>query len=307
MKMNLKKHDNFILANCHIRFSWSFSQRLIIYKTFCSSLINYGGGAFASWLTQQTKSCQDKWIELLNSVHLKALDFIYGTIHNPTILISMAALCLPKILLEHLKASLTCQLQKLPPYHPLLHLDIPYGTLLNRDYFAHLVMESPLLQRFSTDNESLPSNRKTSWKRFMITNRLDACLNTSGVLQHYIRPQSRSTSNGTDILFKASTRSSQSKIFAWRNNTAFRNKTCICQNSFNRRHARDCIPVIQLSDALAAAYNLFLSSPIPSDIQQELSLKHYKKDFCFTFLDFYLTQDVNLFLECFDLFSSSVT
>ena len=107
-------------------------------------------------------------------------------------------------------------------------------------------MDSPLLQRFSTDNESLPPNRKISWKKFMITNRLDACLNTSGVLQHYIRPQSQSTSNGTDILFKSQDLTTQSKVYAWRANTAFRNKICICTGAFNRRHARDCLPIHQL-------------------------------------------------------------
>ena len=302
----LQKHDNFLSANLRTRLKWSFSQRLIIYKTFCASIINYGGGAFATWFMRQSNPSQKRWLNLLHSSRLLALEFIYGTRHNPTLIASMASLPLPLTLLEHFKASLAREIIKLPTYHPLRHLDIPYGTLLNRDYFAHLIGESPLLNRFLAENARTPPDRRISWKKFLITDRLNACFKLPGILQHYIRPESWLTSSGINILFSSPSYSVQSKVFSWRSNTAFRNKTCHCTVAFNRRHARDCLPIIEFPPRLQDAYAKFESTPTSTHIQQELDDKNSKQTFCFTFVDFCLNQDLNLFLECFDFLSSFV-
>ena len=219
----------------------------------------------------------------------------------------MASLSLPRVLLEHSKASLARQMRNLPIDHPLLHLQIPFGTRMDRDYFAHMIGESSLLQDFERQNSNLPPDRTIKWKKFLQQDTLNSYLKQPGILQHYIRPEARSHSSGTDILFKSPDLITQSKVYAWRANTAFRNKICICNGAFNRRHARDRLPIHQFTPTLQEAYEQYRTCSVSAEIRQELDDKKYKKDFCFTFVDFCLNQDINLFLECFDLISSFVT
>jgi hypothetical protein len=263
---------------------------------------------FSFWLQRQSPHTKEIWLSKLESSHKLCLDFIFGSTNRPTLLTSLAGLSFPSGQLEEWMASLSRQITSLPADH-ILRGDPPVFTrMMNKNYIATLCGSSSLVRAFHQHLQQLPRGHpRPNWSKFRQLKRLESHLAQPGILQHYIRSEARLPS-GADTLFTTMDPEIQRKIYSWRTNTAFLNRTCPCGARFNRAHTTRC--------------NLFDNFPNPQvlrdytnslhdirdDIQSELNANNKGTlSFYYTFLDFCIAYDLAIFSSAFDFLFSKLT
>ncbi len=293
METRITNHDNFLNFMLTQKNRWSASNKRHLYVTFIEPLISYGAGCFAFWLTRQIKQTKRRWEKRITQSETKMIEFMGGSPQKKTIWLSMMALPDYNQKLDLWKASLVKHVES--SHMGNMTTNYPYGTLINRDFFAHLITKSSLRNEYQLVYDSLPNDQKITWKTFARGKTIDSHLFKTGILQHYIRQRSRQPKTGIDKALKQDSFENEKMAIAWRTNTLFLNKKCVCKGNYSRRHVDTCLARLLLDPADSFLWRKYQQSNDRNHIQNEIAYKNCSSNY--NLLDFALNDDPTSFFD----------
>jgi hypothetical protein len=270
----LEQQERLLMGFMNARRTWPWPTRLIIYKTFIYSTMQYAMGLWALWLDRQEKKVKKEFIKRIEKVHRLSLEFItFKGERSINVLSSITDIGTVEYRLAAAKASLARHVDGLNPENPLYQYIRRPKLLPERDYVLSSINGSKLYRRYVQQGGGI-------WKEFLQAERFQDYLTSDGVLQHYVLPSGR-TLNGHDQLLRYE---NPSPCVLWRIGRYLTHRKCICGDKFNRRHVIDC----HLLDAYISEEDQELMEMDRELVSRTLQLANKQEQGIYTFLDFLL-------------------
>ena len=269
------------------RRTWSYKTRLIIFKTFIRSTIDYCLPIITLWFNGLPKKDQRDPHASLDRIQRLSLEFIFDTDRPRALLEGVSGLGDYRTRSCILEAALSLQLKSIAKENPLNHFLRQSRFLAPRGSILHAACTNQMAVEYSNYCKDNPLIHRR-WTTFARQKLQEANLQLTGCLQHYIRPRARFKQKADSCLFLPLAAATQA--IQWRSNKLFMNKNCPdCNKTFNRAHLATCnvIPKKFMSICHDKAYQQDLD-----DIFKELSDKGLNEtpDFYYTPLDFLLNE-----------------
>jgi hypothetical protein len=273
------------------KISWTYAQRLVIYKTFFRPVIEYCLPLLSKWIKKQ-KNHSKEYMEQLSTCHKEGLFWVFDRSSPRNLLECISGLGQHEFRIEQLELSLCLHLRQLHTSNPLAHMLNSYHLSASSNSIVMECKQSQLYRKWLIykRDEKFPLKFKTWLKH---EKELDL-YSAPGILKHYIMARSRNRS-GMDIMLTLP-HSYNKNMLSWRCNRSFVRATCpICQQSFDRGHMVSCNIILSLELAISKDLS---NSQYSKDISQ--IMKKIGKTKGYTLLDFYLNNlDYEKFLATF--------
>jgi hypothetical protein len=232
------KITGFIRSLLIRRRAWNLKTRLIIFKTFIRSRIDYCLPLITLWVDSQTGNIKRHCANQLENIHKHSLLFLFDTDRPRVLLEGISGLGSSSSRFEILQASLSMQLKDLNAINPLTHFLQIAPLLSARGSLLAKALQSPLEQEFRQFCNDFPNLRRR-WTTFSKHHIIQDNLKQPGTLHHYIRRRARDKSKADSCL--ATTLSTAEDAVKWRSNALFHRTVCpSCNDNFNRRHLLSC-------------------------------------------------------------------
>lgn len=277
------------------RRGWTLPTRLLIYKTFIRSTVEYCRPLLMQWICQQPMQKKTHLLQSVSAVHKLGVEFVMGKDRPRCLLESMSGLGSWECRSKLLHSSLAKSLKRMHCSNPLL----PYynmSALFNgSDSILHGCSDDPLEREYEIWCQSGRLTRR-SWPTFCRSYTVSSCLREPGLLQHYIRPRARN--RGLVDACLVQTPQIKDQCLKWRTNRMFIHRICPqCMEPFNRAHVSRCG---LLHPNLIAKMNEPRYIRDVAEIHQEIDSKTQTVKYEYVVLDYMLNN------QDFDTFSKAV-
>jgi hypothetical protein len=253
--------------------NWSPLVRLSIYRTYCRSIIEFGGPILYTYIKASSQEYQTKEVLLLLQQHHDLASTwtvgISNTSGNHRLAISMTGLTPPLLRLRDLALGLACFLRSSPPENPtsaqfLSEHFSPFP--LESQYLFHLSHLPALLNLLEHNrkqsSEQLPS---VTHQTFARQDLLIRCLKHYGLRASYIHNCNRPRGLVDGVLYISSSSHRRAAI-RWRANTFGIGLRCLaCGVGFTRR----CLVHIFIYAPLINADGLEITTVVRQKIEKE--------------------------------------
>jgi hypothetical protein len=287
----LKQKENKVISLIRSLLSrrrlWSFKTRLIIFKTFIRSTIEYCLPTLSLFIHSQESSRQQALQQTLTRIHKLSHVFIFDNDRPMTLLDSISGLGSLQSQQLILQASLCRQLKQISPSNPLNSFLNLAPVFRHPSSLLNTAMHSKLYKDFCSFTSTHPNQRRR-WDTFCRQFSFQELTKQPGILHHYIRPRARFKGKVDSCLHLPLTLATS--CLKWRSNKLFLRRLCSqCSQPFNRAHLLSC-------EVLPPELNSLLNDRAfrqdTQDIRNEIDAKKTSQhvDFNYTPLDFLLNE-----------------
>jgi hypothetical protein len=270
-----------------VRRTWLHKTRLIIFKTFIRSTIDYCLPLITLWIETLPKNLRLKHTERLNRIQKLSLEFLFDSDRPRALLESISGIGSIHTRILILQASLCLQLKNISDLNPLTHI-LRWASLMGEhDSLLYRALNSTMAKEYSEFCATHPHlNRR--WATFAQHKLLEDNVSSPGNLQHYVRNRARVKLKADSCLYLSLEKASMA--IKWRSNKLFLNKKCAgCGANFNRAHIARCL---LLNPEWSSIYSDSAFKDDLHDISTEIADKASEPsfEFCYTILDFLLNE-----------------
>jgi hypothetical protein len=269
------------------RRTWLFKTRLIIFKTFIRSTIDYCLPLITLWIDSLPKKDQTPHLSRLENIQRRTLEFIFDTDKPRALLEGISGLGDYRTRSNLLQASFSLQLRNLSTTNPLQHFLTLAPLLSHRGSILQQALSNKLAREFQEYCRLNPLVRRR-WATFAQHKILENNINSKGCLQNYIRRRARFKLRADTCLYLPL--EDATRAVKWRSNKMFLNKVCPqCHSLFSRSHIATCLTLPEKYTNLYKEENYRHDL---DDIFRELADKGNGEipDFIYTPLDYLLNE-----------------